>query len=68
LVTILKIRGNIKKQIPAKGLYEVMEYESALEILCEQGKKARFSKLKKVKYLQDSVITYPVFAWGDGEI
>jgi len=49
-------------------MYRVLDYESTLEILDEKGKKAKFSKRKKVKYLQDNTIVYQDCAWGDGKI
>jgi hypothetical protein len=51
-----------------RGLYEVLEYESTLELKDRQGKKATFRKREKVRYLQDNVIGYQDQAWGDGEI
>ena len=51
-----------------RGLYEVLEYESTLELKDRKGKKATFRKREKVRYLQDSVIAYQDQAWGDGEI
>jgi hypothetical protein len=51
-----------------RGLYEVLEYESTLELKDREGKKATFKKREKVRYLQDNVIAYQDQAWGDGEI
>lgn len=51
-----------------EGIYEVLDYHSTLELLDISGKKAHFSKQKKVRYLQDGVIAYQDHAWGDGEI
>ena len=50
------------------GIYEVIDYESTLEIHDPKGKKATFRKRKKVRYLQDSIIAYQDYAWGDGDI
>ena len=50
-----------------QGLYEVLEYESTLELLDRKGKKATFKKRQKVRYLQDNIIAYMDQAWGDGE-
>jgi len=50
------------------GMYEVLEYESILELIDEKGKHARFHKRQKVRYLQDNIIAYQDQAWGDGEI
>jgi hypothetical protein len=50
------------------GIYEVLDYESTLELLNRSGTKAVFKKDKRVRYLQDDVIAYQDHAWGDGEI
>jgi len=57
------IRGKINE-----GVYEVLEYTSNLEILDRQGKMATFSKNKRIRYLQDNIIAYQDYAWGDGSI
>jgi hypothetical protein len=49
------------------GLYEVLEYESTLELLDRKGEKAIFKKRQKVRYLQDNIIAYMDQAWGDGQ-
>ena len=51
-----------------EGMYETLSYESTLELLDSKGKRARFSKRKRVRYLQDNIIAYQDYAWGDGEI
>jgi len=51
-----------------EGMYEVLEYESTLELLDKKGAKARFKKRKKVRYLQDNIIAFHDYAWGDGDI
>jgi len=51
-----------------KGLYEVLEYESTLELKDREGKRATFRKREKVRYLQNNVIAYQDQAWGDGDI
>jgi hypothetical protein len=50
-----------------QGLYEVLVYESTLELLDTRGEKARFKKRQRVKFLQDHIIAYQDQAWGDGE-
>lgn len=61
-----KISQHLKPQPP--GLYEVLEYETTLEILDPQGKEATVHKHQKVRYLQDNIIAYQDQAWGDGDI
>lgn len=51
-----------------EGMYEVLEYESVLEILDFSGKKSQFKKRKKIRYLQDNIIAYQDYAWGNGDI
>jgi hypothetical protein len=51
-----------------RGMYEVLEYESTLELKDRGGKRATFKKREKVRYLQDNVIAYQDQAWGNGEI
>jgi hypothetical protein len=58
----------IQRGVINTGLYEVLEYETNLEILDRKGKKARVHKRQKVKYLQDNIIAYQDQAWGDGNI
>ena len=51
-----------------EGVYEVLDYESTLELHDRGGKKATFKKRKKVRYLQDNIIAYQDHGWGDGKI
>jgi hypothetical protein len=50
------------------GIYEVLDYESTLELKDHDGRKARIKKCEKVRYLQDNIIAYQDQAWGDGSI
>ena len=51
-----------------EGMYEVLNYESTLELKDARAKRAPFTKREKVRYLQDNIIAYQDQAWGDGEI
>lgn len=48
--------------------YEVLDYDSTLEIHDNKGTRASFRKRKKVRYLQDYVIAFQDYAWGDGQV
>src|SRR5450759_4290543 len=50
------------------GMYEVLDYESTLELKDQNGKNAVIKKCEKVRYLQDNIIAYQDQAWGDGRI
>lgn len=49
-------------------MYEVLNYETTLEILDTRGKVAILRKNEQVKFLQNNVIAYQDQAWGDGKI
>lgn len=51
-----------------EGMYEVLDYESTLELLDAAGQTAILSKREKVRFLQDNIIAYQDKAWGDGRI
>jgi hypothetical protein len=51
-----------------EGMYEIIEYNSTLELLDSKGKKAIFRKQQRVKFLQDYINTFQDYAWGDGDI
>jgi len=51
-----------------EGLYEVLEYETTLELLDRRGQNAMLRKRERVKYLQGGTIAFQDQAWGDGEI
>ena len=63
-----KIIRKAMQGLSYKGMYEVLDYESTLELKDRGGKRATFKKREKVRYLQDNVIAYQDQAWGDGEI
>jgi len=63
-----KIGKKVIRGLSNEGMYEVLDYETTLELLDTKGHKASFTKREKVRYLQDNIITYQDQAWGDGEI
>ena len=50
------------------GMYEVLNYESTLEIIDSKGKEATFLKTEEIKFLQNNIIAFQDQAWGDGKI
>ena len=61
-----QMRKLVQHFIP-KGMYEVLDYESTLELIDQEGKEATIKKREKIRYLQDNVIAYQDQAWGDGK-
>ena len=45
-------------------MYEVLDYQSTLEILDPRGMVAKFNKTEKVRFLQDNVIAIQDNLWG----
>lgn len=56
------------QKIRKPGMYEVMDYETTLEILDVKGKNAILTKTEEVKFLQNNVIAFQDQAWGSGKI
>ena len=55
-------------RISRPGMYEVINYETRIELLDVKGENATVSKTEEVKFLQDNVIAFQDQAWGDGKI
>ncbi len=49
-------------------MYEILEYDSTLELLDDKGETAIFRKLQRVKFRQDNIIAFQDYAWGEGDI
>lgn len=65
---IWKIGRKVMRGFSNEGMYEVLDYESTLELKDKRGENAIVRKREKVRYLQDNIIAYQDQAWGDGEI
>lgn len=63
-----KVMRLLSRGMADEGMYEVLAYESTLEIKDAEGKRAQFRKRERVKYLQNNIIAYQDQAWGDGTI
>lgn len=51
-----------------EGIYEILDYDSILELVDPGGETAIFKKRQKVKFLQDHIIAFQDYAWGQGKI
>ena len=51
-----------------EGMYEILEFDSTLELADPKGETATFKRHQRVKFLQDNVIAFQDCAWGDGQI
>ena len=53
-----KLAHKLWRGLADEGMYEVLAYETTLELKDKRGVNAQFSKRQKVKYLQNSIIAY----------
>ena len=49
-------------------MYEILDYDSVLELRDPRGEVGVFKRRQKVNFLQDNIIAYQDYAWGDGNI
>ena len=63
-----KLIRHLWKGLADEGMYEVLEYESTLELHDADGTQASFQKRERVRYRQNNIIAYQDHAWGDGDI
>lgn len=67
-VDILESIQSYVRQTSPEGLFEILEYESTLELLDPRGRLAHLTKRQQVKFLQDYVIAFQDYAWGQGNV
>lgn len=64
----VKYGSRVWSQRVHEGLYEVLDFQSTLELKDTQGHNAHLYKRQSVKFLQNNIIAYQDQAWGDGDI
>ena len=67
-IDLWRVGNKAIRGLSVEGMYEVLEYESTLELKDLKGKQAFFRKREKVRYLQENIIAYQDQAWGDGRV
>ncbi len=68
LLRILKIIHRQLSREWHEGMYEILEYDSVLELKDPAGHQAELKRRQKVRCRQDNVIAYEDQAWGEGNI
>ena len=63
-----RVGRKVMRGLSSEGMYEVLDYESTLEMHGPRGRRGIFAQRKKVRYIQDNIIAYQEHAWGDEEI
>jgi hypothetical protein len=67
LAHLWKAGRKLLRGLSEEGMYEVLEYESTLELKDKRGEHALFRKRERVRYLQNNIMAYQDHAWADGE-
>jgi hypothetical protein len=68
MAQVWKLTRHLWQGLADEGIYEVLEYESTLELQDKKGQIASFWKRELVRYRQNNIIAYQDHAWGDGNI
>ena len=70
LSALLDLAAAIGRRLTAKpeGLYEILAYESTLELADPQGKRATVSKRQRISFLQNDIAAFQDIVYGDGDI
>jgi len=51
-----------------EGMFEVLSYDSTLELLDTKGEEAVFKRVQRMRFLQDNIIAIQDHVWGEGDI
>lgn len=69
LKDLLDLYPRVRQWLPSgSDLYEILDYESTLELCDTKGATARFQKRQRVKFLQNNIIAFEDYVWGDGDV
>src|SRR3954451_18007463 len=70
LATLLELAQQISAYVihQNQDLYENLSYEATLELLTATGTVAIFRKEQRVRFLQNHIIAFEDYAWGDGNV
>jgi len=65
---LIKIARKLLRGLSQEGIYEVLDYETTLELMDRRGERAFVKKREKVRFLQNNIYAFQDQAWGDGKI
>ena len=68
MVTVCKKARAAWRRSLYHGTYEILTYESTLEILDSTGETSILRRREVIRFLQDNVVAIHDHAWGDGQI
>jgi hypothetical protein len=68
VVDLVHLARRLFRKHSNQGLYEVLAYDAVLELVDPKGRQAMFKKRLRVKFLQDNIIAFQDYTWGEGEM
>lgn len=60
--------SRLRDRIRYHGTYEILDYDSTLQLVDPKGEKAILTRRQAVRFLQDDVVAVHDYAWGDGRL
>ena len=68
LLDLWDIITRLYDKFRSRGMYEILDYDSTLDIRDPQGTKAILTRREEIRFLQDNIVAIHDHAWGDGEL
>jgi hypothetical protein len=68
LIEQFDLFAQLRERVGYRGMYEILDYDSTLEIKDAQGLEACVKRRETIRFLQDNVVAIHDHAWGEGEI
>ncbi len=68
VVEVWGLLAQIRERLGFHGMYEILSYDSTLEIQDDNGEEASLVRHEIIRFLQDNVVAIHDHAWGDGDL
>lgn len=68
LLDVWSLLERVWERVHYHGSYEILDYDSTLELVDPRGEKAILTRRQVVRFLQDDVAAIRDYAWGDGDL
>ena len=68
LLDLWDIITRLYDKLRYRGPYEILDYDSTLDIRDPKGTRAILTRSEKIRFLQDNIVAIHDHAWGDGEL
>lgn len=70
LVTLVRLVEALKSALASRrhGIYEVLSFDSTIELLDSRGQEAVVTRLEEVRFLRDNTVAFYDTCWGEGHL